>query len=73
MSLLGKADINNIKGHNQIGIVIYLLKALYNTWFGANIPYPLLMCDSVAEDHALLVDHGQLRPSDGAGVMAAVT
>jgi glycerol-3-phosphate responsive antiterminator len=60
VNILGELKIDRIKRHNEIFIVIDLLKGIDNTRLTSNTPDKFLMRKGIVQTHALLVDQGEL-------------
>jgi hypothetical protein len=60
VNILGELEIDRIKRHNEIFIVIDLLKGIDNTRLTSNTPDKFLMRKGIVQTHALLVDQGEL-------------
>lgn len=70
--LLGESKVDCIKGNNEVLVVVDFLECLNYTRFGANIPSKSLMCDSILQTHALLINHRKLILVNSLGVLAVI-
>lgn len=66
-----EAEVDGVEGDDQVFVVVDLLEGGHDRRLGAHFPHEVLVCDSVVETHALLVDDGQLVLGDG-GLVGAV-
>lgn len=69
-NILGELEVDSVKGHDQVLVVVDLLKSANNTRLTANTPDKVLVRESVVQAHALLVDQGQLVLVHGGKVVA---
>lgn len=67
---VGERDVDGIKRHDQVGGVVHLLKGLDDTGLLADTPCKGLVLGTVAEDHALLGDDGEVLFCNSGGVIS---
>jgi hypothetical protein len=58
--LLGEGEVDGIERNDEIFVVVNLLKSANNTRLASYTPSKVLMCYSIVQAHALLVDGGQM-------------
>lgn len=60
VDVLGELEVDSVKGHNQVLIIVDLLKGADNTRLTANTPDKVLVGKSIVQTHALFVDQRQV-------------
>jgi hypothetical protein len=69
-NLLGEAEVHGVKRHDEVFVVVDLLKSIDHTRLATDGPGEVLVGDSVLQAHALLGDVWELVLVDGAEVLA---
>lgn len=60
VDVLGELEVDSVKGHNQVLVIVDLLKGADNTRLTANTPDKVLVGKSIVQTHALFVDQRQV-------------
>lgn len=56
LDLLGKAEVDRVKGDNKVFVVVDFLECGDHAWLAADVPDELLVGYTVVHAHAFLVD-----------------
>lgn len=69
-NLLGKLEVDDVKKHDQVFIIVDLLKCANDSRLAADAPDKVLVRKDIMKAHSFLVDDGKLVLVNGGGVIA---
>jgi hypothetical protein len=70
VDVLGELEVDSVKGHDQVLVIVDLLKGANNTRLTTDTPDKVLVRKSIVQTHALLVDQRQVVLVHGGKVVA---
>jgi hypothetical protein len=70
VDVLGELEVDSVKGHDQVLVIIDLFEGANNARFTANTPNKVLVGKSIVQAHAFLVDQRQVILVHGRRVIA---